>query len=172
MLSYPVLRKRDDSRVARSSSRNAVNFSPARTPKRFPLSRCASAIQIVRPQRSMAETQPQLQPASLRLSAIISHTSSRPRATLSESKQIPSPEKSKGQRRLFAFRSSSFFFHPRRIVSRSADGRIAHGKNLTYLNRYNVGPMYLAVILAAGHAFFACFSCHLGSPLSLRSSRS
>jgi hypothetical protein len=34
--------------------------------------RCASTIQIVRPSESMAETQPQLQPASLRLSAITS----------------------------------------------------------------------------------------------------
>src|SRR5213080_2940373 len=70
--SYSAMGKRDDSRVARSSSRNAVSFSPACTTKRFPLSRCASAIQIVRPQRSMAETQPQLQPPLLRLSAIVS----------------------------------------------------------------------------------------------------
>jgi hypothetical protein len=34
--------------------------------------RCASTIQIVRPWQSMAETQPQLQPALLRLSAIVS----------------------------------------------------------------------------------------------------
>jgi len=34
--------------------------------------RCASAIQIVRPSESMADTQPQLQPALLRLSAMIS----------------------------------------------------------------------------------------------------
>jgi hypothetical protein len=68
------------------------------------------------------------------------------------------------------FRSSRFGFHPRRSVSRPADGRIALGKDFTYLNRYNVGRMCLAVILAAGHAFFACFSCHLGSPRSLRSS--
>ena len=33
--------------------------------------RCASAIQIVRPLQSTAETQPQLQPALLRLSAMI-----------------------------------------------------------------------------------------------------
>src|SRR6266480_2498603 len=59
-------------RIADSSSRNAVNFSSACTTKRFPLSRCASAIQIVRPLESIAETQPQLQPALLRLSAIIS----------------------------------------------------------------------------------------------------
>jgi hypothetical protein len=51
---------------------NAVSFSSARTTKRFPSSRCASAIQIVRPRESTPETQPQLQPALLRLSAIIS----------------------------------------------------------------------------------------------------
>src|SRR5881296_3600144 len=39
---------------------------------RFPSSRCASAIQIVRPRESSAETQPQLQPALLRLLAITS----------------------------------------------------------------------------------------------------
>ena len=39
--------------------------------QRFPLSRCASTIQIVRPLESIAETQPQLQPALLRLSAMI-----------------------------------------------------------------------------------------------------
>src|SRR5262245_11721239 len=59
-------------RGTRSSSRNAVSFSSARTMKRFPSSRCASAIQIARPPESTAETQPQLQPALLRLSAIIS----------------------------------------------------------------------------------------------------
>jgi TIR domain len=35
--------------IANSSSTNAVSFSSARTTKRFPSSRCASAIQIVRP---------------------------------------------------------------------------------------------------------------------------
>jgi len=40
--------------------------------KRFPSSRCASAIQIVRPLESIAETQPQLHPALLRLSASVS----------------------------------------------------------------------------------------------------
>ena len=49
-------------------------FSFARTTKRFPSSRCASAIQNVRPLESIAETQPQLQPASLRLSAMISQS--------------------------------------------------------------------------------------------------
>src|SRR5205823_11133027 len=45
-----------------SNSKNAVSFSSARTTKRFPSTRCASAIQIVRPLESIAETQPQLQP--------------------------------------------------------------------------------------------------------------
>ena len=41
----------------------------ARTTKRFPSSRCASAVKIVRPLESIVETQPKLQPALLRLSA-------------------------------------------------------------------------------------------------------
>ena len=41
-------------RIADSSSTNAVNFSSARTTKRLPSSRCASAIQIVRPLGSIA----------------------------------------------------------------------------------------------------------------------
>ena len=53
-------------------------LSPARATKRFPLSRCASAIQIVRPLESTAETQPQLQPALLSLSAMISQLFTRP----------------------------------------------------------------------------------------------
>jgi hypothetical protein len=64
-------------RIADSNSRNAVSFSSARTTKRFPSPRCASAIQIVRPLRSTAETQPQLQPALLRLSAMISQCPSK-----------------------------------------------------------------------------------------------
>src|SRR5213596_3372040 len=36
-------------RIADSSSTNAVSFSSARTTKRFPSSRCASATKIVRP---------------------------------------------------------------------------------------------------------------------------
>ena len=68
----------------------------------------------------------------------------------------------KGQRCPFALRSSRrVLFHPRRIVSRPADGRIALGKNLTYLKRFNIARMCLAVIAAGGRAFFACFSCHL-----------
>src|SRR6266513_4716964 len=51
---------------------NAVIFSPARTTNRFPLPRCASAIQIVGPLESIAETQPQLHWALLRLSAMVS----------------------------------------------------------------------------------------------------
>ena len=38
----------------------------------LPSPRCASAIQVVRPLESIAETQPKLQPALLRLSAMIS----------------------------------------------------------------------------------------------------
>jgi hypothetical protein len=56
-------------RIADSSSTNAANFSSARATKRFPLSRCASTIQIVRPLESTAETQPKLQPDLLSLSA-------------------------------------------------------------------------------------------------------
>jgi len=59
-------------RIRASNSTNAVSISSARTTKGFPSSRCASAIQIVRPSRSSAETRPQLQPALLRLSAMIS----------------------------------------------------------------------------------------------------
>jgi hypothetical protein len=59
-------------RIADSSSINAVNFFSARLMKRFPVLRCASAIQIVRPRKSTAETQPKLQPRFLRLSAMIS----------------------------------------------------------------------------------------------------
>jgi hypothetical protein len=79
---------------------------------------------------------------------------------LSESKQIPLPEKSKGQRCPFAFLSSRLLFHPRRLVISAAE--TAHGKNLIYLNSYNTGRMCLALILAGRHAFFACFCCHLG----------
>jgi hypothetical protein len=57
-------------RIAASSSMNAVNSSSARTTKRFP-SRCASAIQIARALLSVADTQLQLEPALLRLSAMI-----------------------------------------------------------------------------------------------------
>ena len=48
--------------IARCNSTNAVNNSSARTMKRFPSSRCASTIQIVRPLESIAATQPQLHP--------------------------------------------------------------------------------------------------------------
>src|SRR5262249_31977810 len=50
----------------------AVSFSSARTTKRFPSSRCASATQIVQPNESKTDTQLQLHPALLRLSAMIS----------------------------------------------------------------------------------------------------
>ena len=58
-------------RIADSSSTNAVSFSSVRTTKRFPSSRCASATKIVRPRESTVATQPQLQPALLRLLAMI-----------------------------------------------------------------------------------------------------
>jgi hypothetical protein len=57
--------------VADSSSTKAVSFSSACTTKRFPSSRCASATKIVRRLKSTVATQPQLQPALLRLSAMI-----------------------------------------------------------------------------------------------------
>ena len=41
---------------ADSNSKNAVNFSSARTMNLFPSSRCASATQVVRPFESIAET--------------------------------------------------------------------------------------------------------------------
>ena len=72
MVKFYEIKSTANSCIAVSSSRNAVSFSSARTMKRFPSSRCASAIQIVRPLESIAETQPQLQPALLRLSAMIS----------------------------------------------------------------------------------------------------
>jgi hypothetical protein len=46
--------------------------------------------------------------------------------------------KSKGQRCPFAFLSSRFLFHPRRLVTSGAT-ETAHGKNLSYLNSYNTG---------------------------------
>src|SRR5437764_2605279 len=58
--------------IALSNSRNAVRFSSACTTNRFPSSRCASTIQIILPSRSTAERQPQLHPALLILSAMIS----------------------------------------------------------------------------------------------------
>ena len=64
-------------RAADSSSTNAVSFSSARTTKRFPSSRWASTIQIVRPLELIAETQPQLQRALLRLPAMISQSFTR-----------------------------------------------------------------------------------------------
>src|SRR4029077_19649558 len=46
--SFGILEVQCDSRVTLSSSKNAVRFSSVRTTNRFPSSRCASAIQIVR----------------------------------------------------------------------------------------------------------------------------
>jgi hypothetical protein len=47
--------------------RRAVSFPSACTTNRFPSPRCASAIQIVRPLESIAETHLQLQPALLKI---------------------------------------------------------------------------------------------------------
>jgi hypothetical protein len=60
-------------RIADSSSRKAVSISSALTMKRFPSSRCASTIQIVRPSpaESISLEQPQLKPHSVRFSAMI-----------------------------------------------------------------------------------------------------
>jgi hypothetical protein len=57
--------KLGDPRIADSSSINAVSFSSARTMKRFPSPRCASAIEMVRPSRSKAATQLKFHPAFL-----------------------------------------------------------------------------------------------------------
>jgi len=46
--------------IADSSSKNTVSFSSARTTKRFPSSRCASAIQIVRPRNQWLTSNPSL----------------------------------------------------------------------------------------------------------------
>jgi len=69
---HSAFRKRIDSRVTRSSSRNAVSISSERATKRFPSSRCASAIQIVHPLQSTVATQPHVHPDAVRLSAMIS----------------------------------------------------------------------------------------------------
>jgi hypothetical protein len=62
---------------------------------------------------------------------------------------------------LFPFRLSRLFFHPHCIVGSGAT-ESALGKNITYLNQYSTSWVCLAVILAGGHAFLACFACHLG----------
>jgi len=54
---YAWIRRGENGERPASSSRKAVSFSSARTTKRFPSPRCASAIQIVRPLESIAETQ-------------------------------------------------------------------------------------------------------------------
>ena len=68
-----------ESQIADFSSKNAVNCSSACTTKRVPSPRCASAIQIVRPSKSTVTTQPQLHPALLSFSAMISQYVSRNR---------------------------------------------------------------------------------------------
>jgi hypothetical protein len=61
----------EKSRATAAANATVKLLSPVmRTTKRFPVSRCASAVQIVRPLESTAETQPQLQPPLLGLSAI------------------------------------------------------------------------------------------------------
>src|SRR5215471_16009894 len=60
---------------------------------RFPLSRCASVIQIVRPSESTAEPQPKLQPRFLRLSAMISQYFTAVYPTLPFFSKPRSPEK-------------------------------------------------------------------------------
>jgi len=55
MPNHSAFRKRIDSRVTLSNSKNAVSFTSACTTKRFPLSPWASVIQIVRPFESRAE---------------------------------------------------------------------------------------------------------------------
>src|SRR6266496_4273230 len=62
--------QRFGARITDSSSTKSVSFSSARTMNRRLSPRCASAKKIRRPLESAAETQPQLQPALLRLSAI------------------------------------------------------------------------------------------------------
>src|SRR5262245_43376869 len=59
-------------RIADTSSTNAVSLSSACTTNRFPSQRWASATHIIRPSLVTADTQPQLHPALLRLSAIVS----------------------------------------------------------------------------------------------------
>jgi len=58
--------------IARCSSKNAVSFSSARTMKRPAISRSAATTQNCRPSSFVLEIQPQLHPALLRLSAMIS----------------------------------------------------------------------------------------------------
>jgi hypothetical protein len=72
MPNHSAFGERNDSRVTRCSSRNALSFSSAVTMNLFPLSRCALATKIVCPLESTVATQPQLQPALLRLSAMTS----------------------------------------------------------------------------------------------------
>jgi len=59
ILAAPTQSHRTNGTQADSSSRNAVTFSSAWTTKRLPSPRAGSAIQIVRPSESTADTQPQ-----------------------------------------------------------------------------------------------------------------
>jgi hypothetical protein len=56
---YSAFEKRNDFRVAFSSSRNAVSFSFACTTNRFPSSQCASAIQTDPPRDPLFDKEPQ-----------------------------------------------------------------------------------------------------------------
>src|SRR5437764_566504 len=58
--------------MAACSSKNAVSLSSARTVKRWPSGAYASAVKSTRPLESLSDEQPQLNPALLRLSAMIS----------------------------------------------------------------------------------------------------
>jgi len=64
------------------------HFVAARTTKRFPSPRCALAIQIVCSRESTVETQPKLQPALLRLSAMTSQYLTQRILPLSSSTQL------------------------------------------------------------------------------------
>ena len=66
-LNGPWMRENWETQIPDSSSTNARNLSSARTTKRFPSPRCASAIQIVRPLKLIVETQPQLTTRSAEL---------------------------------------------------------------------------------------------------------
>src|SRR5262245_54039250 len=65
-------RRRPQARIADSSSTKAVSLSSVRTMNRFQIAPMRVTIQILRPCTSKADTQPQLHPALLRLSAMIS----------------------------------------------------------------------------------------------------
>ncbi len=71
-LSSPRSAESASSCVILSSSRNADSISSDRTTNLFPSSRCVSATKMVLPLESIVAAQPQIQPALLSLSAIVS----------------------------------------------------------------------------------------------------